>query len=57
MASVLTLGLYNPNDSEKIKSQYSFEKHSETCECILYDIKQVVEILIHSWTLTDEFNN
>ena len=37
MASLITLGYYS-NDDERPKTEYHFDKHPETCECILQDI-------------------
>ena len=56
MTNVFTLGLFNPNFTEE-KNEHVFEKHQETCEHILADIKQLIEVLIHSWILSEDLKS
>lgn len=53
IANTLTLGLF-VTESKGIDAQ-KFEKHHETCECILYDIKQVVDVFAQCWQLSECF--
>lgn len=55
MKSVLTLGMAGgANDKDK-DGKVIFEKYTETCKSLLYDIKQVVELFVNSWQTTPEF--
>ena len=56
MTNVFTLGLFNPNLKEE-NNEYAFEKHQETCEYILADIKQLIEVLIHCWILSEDLKS
>lgn len=57
VTNVFTLGLFSPNLTESDKGDYTFEKHQNTCEYILADIKQLIDVLINSWILSDDLKN
>ena len=54
MASMLTLGYYS-NDSGKPKTDYLFDKHPETCEFILQDIKSIIKLFLLPFVNSEQF--
>ncbi|EGR30936.1 n-terminal domain protein [Ichthyophthirius multifiliis] len=54
LKTVFSFGMYQYQDQEK-ETKITFEKHIDTCNCLIYDIKQVIELLINSWQRSSEF--
>jgi len=54
MASLLTLGYYS-NYGGKPKTDYLFDKHPETCEFILQDIKSIIKLFLVPFVNSKQF--
>ncbi|EGR29985.1 n-terminal domain protein [Ichthyophthirius multifiliis] len=53
MASFLSLGIYSPySNTGKDKK---IREYNDVCNCLLYDIMQIVELFVNSWQCQTEF--
>jgi cyanophycinase-like exopeptidase len=66
MTSYLTFGIVgNVSDTQvhygadvgttSAGTKILFDSFQETCDCLMYDIKQVVEIFVNGWYLSKDF--
>jgi hypothetical protein len=53
MATFLSLGIYSPYNNSKDKEKN--REFNSVCNCLLYDIKDIVELFINSWQLSMDF--